>query len=144
MAKRVCKRDGLPMVKIGERWECAGEYLERCVGGEKIVDWVVQEDTTYCIFESGHELPMLCPCCNKPFVFYDVEKTRKQMRGRRFKSATMGIAVNDYGEENLEFALEFSGKGLLRWGKTTLQMTSPQSVARMHHPEECPYFKRRR
>lgn len=132
------------MVKIGERWECAGEYLERCIGGEKIVDMVAREDTIFYVFESGHELPMLCPCCNTPFVFYDVEKTRKQMRGCRLKSATLAVAVTNDGERRLEFALEFSGKGLLWWARMPPVTISPQSVVRMHHPDECPRSRKRK
>ena len=138
MAKRVCKRDGLPMVKIGERWYCAGEYLERCISGEKIVDMVARKETFFYVFESGHELPLLCACCGEPLVVPNVEKSRRQMRGCRLKSATLAIAVTNDGEERLEFALEFSGKGLLWWVRMPPVTISPQAVVRMHHPDECP------
>ena len=61
--ERLCKRDGFPLVKINGQWECVAEYLDRCVGGQRIKDVIQRDDTFYYIFESGHELPLLCFCC---------------------------------------------------------------------------------
>jgi hypothetical protein len=132
------------MVKIGERWHCAGEYLERCIGGEKLVDLVVRGNTTYYIFESGHELPLLCACCSEPLIVPNVEKTRRQMRGCRLKSATLAVAVTNDGEERLKFALKFSGKGLLWWATMPPVTISPQAVVRMRRPDECPRPEKRK
>jgi hypothetical protein len=35
-----CERDGFPMVKIQGRWECVAEYLDRCIGQQRVVDLI--------------------------------------------------------------------------------------------------------
>jgi hypothetical protein len=62
----ICAKDGFPKVRI------AG----RCIGGQRIVDLVKCGETVYWVFESGHQLPMLCFCCGKPLVYSALEGSR--------------------------------------------------------------------
>lgn len=135
---RLCKRDGFPMVKIKGRWECACEYLDRCIGGEKIVDIVQRGKTFYYVFESGHELPLLCSCCDTPLLLKDLEGSRKRMCGRRLKWMSLVPFVSPEGEEGLQFFLEFSSKGIL-WWRRIADPISPRAAARMRHPDSCPH-----
>jgi len=141
--KRFCKRDGFPLVKIGDRWECAGEYLNRCIGGEKIVDLVQKRSTFYYVFESGHQFPLLCSCCNSPLVVDNLEESRQRMRERCLKSMAMALTISQDGKETLTFLLEFSGKGLL-WRRRIAEPISPQAAAQMRHPNDCPHKPGRR
>ena len=134
--ERLCKRDGFPLVKINGRWECVAEYLDRCVGGQRIDDVIQRDDTFYYIFESGHELPLLCFCCGEPLVVENPEKERRQMRGRRLESMNVGLVSFEDGTETLQFRLELSKKGI---GSSGIAVPiSVQSAARMRHPPGCP------
>jgi hypothetical protein len=108
-----CERDGFPKVKIGGRWECVVEYLDRCLGQRQVVDLVLREGTTYLAFENGHELPVLCPDCGKPMSFDSFEGARRDMRGRRLESMAQRVVTMADGRKFVEFRLEFSRKGLL-------------------------------
>ncbi|MBN1583628.1 MAG: hypothetical protein JXA89_23175 [Anaerolineae bacterium] len=39
-----CSKDGFPKVKIDGRWHCVAEYLDRCIGGQHVVDVVQRGD----------------------------------------------------------------------------------------------------
>jgi hypothetical protein len=139
---RVCPRDGFPMVKIGGRWQCAAEHLDRCIGGQRIREVRQQARTVYYVFEDGHELPLLCFCCGEPLACGDLEKSRCKMRGRRLEAmAVRPIEMKD-GRQIPRFELEFSGKGLSP-GKVYEPLSSPV-VARLRHPPECRRRKRQR
>jgi len=131
--KRLCERDGFPLVKINGRWECVAEYLDRCVGGERIDNVIQRDGTFYYIFESGHELPLLCFCCGKPLVL----KNTRQDHGRRLESMSVGLVSLKDGSEMLQFRLELSKKGI---GSSGIAVPiSVQSAARMRHPPGCPH-----
>jgi hypothetical protein len=36
----LCERDGFPMVKIDGQLQCVAEYLDRCIGQQKVVDLI--------------------------------------------------------------------------------------------------------
>lgn len=135
---RICKRDGFPMVKIKGRWKCVAEYLDFCIGSQHVTDVVQRGETSYFVFESGHELPLLCFCCDTPLVVKDLEKMRGDMSGRRLESMSVGIVTLQDDSQTLQFRLEFSGKGLLgRQGVD--EPISIQAAAQMRHPDDCPY-----
>ena len=135
---RMCKRDGFPMLKIDGRWECVAEYLDRCIGGQRIVDLVQRGKTFYYVFENGHELPLLCFCCGESLVSESPERSRRDMRGRRLKSMSVGMVTLKDGSERLQFRLEFSGKRLL-WLRGIGEAVAIEAAARMRHPPDCPY-----
>lgn len=81
-----CERDEFPKVRIGGHWECVAEYLDRCLGQQRVVDMVQWQETTHLVFENGHELPALCPDCGQPVVYGHPERARRNMRGRRLES----------------------------------------------------------
>ncbi|OEU49733.1 MAG: hypothetical protein BA872_03715 [Desulfobacterales bacterium C00003060] len=108
-----CKRDGFPMLRINGRSQCVVEYLDRCIGQEKIVDVIKQRETFYYVFANGYQLPLLCSCCNGPMVIRDLTKTRRNMLGRRLVAMAMVTKRYEDGRELEELILEFSKKGLL-------------------------------
>jgi hypothetical protein len=135
--ERLCKRDGFPLVQIGDRWECVAEYLDRCIGGQRIVDVTQRDETIYYVFESGHELPLLCFCCDTPLLVENPKTERRQMRGRRLESMSVGQVLLNDGTETLQFRLELSKKGLEPLGRAVA--VSVKSAAQMHHPPGCPH-----
>jgi len=124
------------MLKIKGRWQCVAEYLDRCIGQQRVVDLVQQGDTVYTVFENGHELPMLCFCCGTPLEYKDLERSRRDMRGRRLESMSVDMVTVEDGSEVLQFALEFSGKGLLSQG--VYVPVAVEVAARLRHPDHCP------
>jgi hypothetical protein len=128
------------MVKIDGRWQCAAEYLDRCIGGQRIREVRLQGRTLYYVFEDGHELPLLCFCCGKPLVCGNLEKSHRKMRGRRLEAMTVRPIEHEDGERIPCFELEFSGKGL-KPGKV-YEPLSPQVAAGLRHPKECQHRKR--
>jgi hypothetical protein len=136
----ICERDGFPMLKINGRWECVAEYLDRCIGQQAVVDLVQRGKTVYLVFESGHELPMLCFCCGTPLAYRDLERARRNMRGRSLESMSVGPVTLEDGREMLQFVLEFSKKGLLSRGISI--PVAIEVAARLKHPDNCPHKKR--
>jgi hypothetical protein len=137
---RLCKRDGFPLVKINGRWECVAEYLDRCIGGQRIVDVTQRDETIYYVFESGHELPLLCFCCGAPLEVEDPKRERRRMRGRRLESMSVEPALLKDGTETLQFRLELSKKGVEPSGIAVA--VAVESAAQMHHPPGCPHIAR--
>ena len=133
---RECEQDGFPMLRIRGRWECVGEYLNRCIGMKRVIDVIKRGDTVYYVFEDMHELPLLCFCCGEPLVVSDLGKTRQNMRGRKFESMSYGpVPVDDEGTEVYQFCLEFSGKTPLSLGTHT--PVSVEVAAQLQHPAHC-------
>jgi hypothetical protein len=138
----ICERDGFPMLKINGRWECVAEYLDRCIGQQRVVDLVQRGKTVYYVFENGHELPMLCFCCGRPLVYNDLAGSRRDMRGRRLESMAVDTVTTQEGKEILQFRLEFSKKGLL--SRRVSMPIAVKAAARLKHPDHCPYGRKRR
>ena len=132
-----CKEHGFPKVTIDGRPQCVAEYLDRCIGKQAVVDFVVREETTYCVFESGLELPILCYCCGGPVEFTDLEETRQSMRGRRLKSMSVNYNELDDGSRRVELNLEFASRGIL--SLATGFGIAPEAAAHMIHPPDCRY-----
>ena len=133
----LCERDGFPLVKINGRWECVAEYLDRCVGGQRIVDVIQRDGTIYYAFESGHELPLLCFCCDTPLLVENPKTERRQMRGRRLESMSVEPVLLRDDTEMLQFRLELSKKRLEPLSRVVA--VSVESAAQMHHPPGCPH-----
>lgn len=131
-----CGKDGFPLLKINGRLECAAEYLERCIGGDPIVDVVKHDKIAYYIFANGHELPLLCSCCGSGLLCNeDVE--REKMRGRRVTAINLGVTQVE-GESPIEqFVLRFSPTEQLPEG--IVSTTAFESAVRMKHPADCPH-----
>jgi hypothetical protein len=137
-ADRTCQRDGFPLVKIKGHWECVAEYLDRCIGGQCVVDVVQRGASYYFVFENGHELPLLCFCCGMPLLVEDLGKVRRTMGGRRLEAMSVGLVTLEDNSEVLQFRLEFSSKGLLG-RQPPYEPISIQAAAQMRHPDDCPY-----
>ena len=135
--ERLCERDGFPLVKIGGRWECVAEYLDRCIDGQRIVDVIQRDETIYYVFESGHELPLLCFCCDTPLLVENPKTERRQIRGRWLESMGVEPVLLNDGTETLQFRLELSKKRLEPLGRAVA--VSVESAAQMHHPPGCPH-----
>lgn len=132
----LCERDGFPMIKIDSQLQCVAEYLDRCIGQQKVVDLVQRGKTDYYVFENGHELPLLCCCCRKPLVTKDPDKARRNIRDRRLESMSIGLRELD-DVEVMEFHLEFSKKGVL--SREVYTAVAPEAALRMQHPSGCMY-----
>lgn len=136
---RLCEKDGFPKVQIQGHWECVAEYLDRCIGGQRVIDVVQRGDTVYYVFENGHELPMLCFCCGEPLGFYDLDKSRLDMKGRRLERMSLEPGLLEDGAEMLQFRLHYSKKGL--FSKPIVDPISVEAAAKMKHPPGCPYVR---
>jgi len=133
----ICPRDGFPKVKIDGRWECVAEYLDRCIGGQRIIDMVEREGIVYYVFENSHELPSLCFCCGRPLEYRDLESTRRERVGRRLESMVMESGETKDGQVGFRFCLELSKKGLL--SRPLVVPLSIEVAAQMRHPADCPH-----
>jgi hypothetical protein len=136
----LCPRDGFPLLKIDGKLECSAEYIDRCVGGEAVVDVVQRGTTTYYVFENGHQVPLLCGCCGGPLAITDLAQERKHVGGRRLESMSAGPLVTEDGREYPALSLEFSKRGL--FSKRVSIPVSFEVAARLRHPVDCPYQKR--
>ena len=135
----ICERDGFPKLRIDGRLQCVAEYLDRCIGRRQVVDLIKRGKTTYYVFENGHELPLLCSCCGEPLEFTDLERSRRDITGRRLEAMSVGTAQLPEGKEVIEFRLEFSKKG--RLSKKVSMTVTPEVARRLRHPTDCPHVR---
>jgi hypothetical protein len=135
-----CPRDNFPMLMINGKLQCSVEYLDRCVGGQTVVDMVRKGQTVYYVFANGHQLPLLCACCGKSLAVPDLDRERKKIQGRHLEAMSMVRRVTEDGYEYNELTLEFSKSGALSLGMA--QDVSFDVAIKMKHPANCPYQKK--
>jgi hypothetical protein len=130
-----CKRDGFPVLNINGEPHCLAEFVDFCIGGQKITDVVLRNDTLYYVFESRHELPLLCYCCGEPLACPDLQAEKRHMRGRKLQAMTWDTDELEDGRVVIDYQLEFSNK----YGETEPLMvqTSTLSADKMVHPILC-------
>jgi hypothetical protein len=138
----ICKRDGFPMVRVDGKLQCVAEYIDKCVGGQQVVNVIQEDATVYYVFESGHELPLLCFCCGTPLVVENLEQSRRNMRGRRLEGMLIDEVTLESGDTMIQFGLDFSENALSHEGFA--DALSPLVAAQMRHPASCPRRKRRK
>jgi hypothetical protein len=131
----VCERDGFPILEIDGQLRCLAEYVNACIGNQKVTDVILRDDTLYYVFENRHELPLLCNCCGEPLVCPDLMAERKRMRGRTLQAMTWEMEELEDGQEVIDYRLEFTAK----YGEDgpLLVSTSTLSADRMRHPIMC-------
>jgi len=125
------------MVRIHGRWECAAEYLDRCLTSKRVVDVVQLKAVSHYVFDDGHKLPLLCFCCGKPLDPVDPKLSRERILGRRLEGMSLALVSMEDGRALEQFRLEFSKKGLFSKGVYT--PVSPLAAAGLHHPSGCPH-----
>jgi hypothetical protein len=130
-----CERDGFPVLNINGESHCLAEFVDFCVGGQKVTDIVLRNETLYYVFENRHELPLLCYCCEKPLACPDLQAEKRQMRGRKLKAMTWDLQELEDGRCVIDYELEFSK----RYGETEpcMVQTSTLSADKMVHPILC-------
>jgi hypothetical protein len=132
-----CERNGFPKLRIDGRLQCVAEYLDRCIGQQRVIDLIERGKTTYYAFENGHELPLLCSCCGKPLEFLDLESSRRETQGRRLEVMSVAAVELPDGSQVVELRLELSKKGWL--SRRTSMAVAPEAAARLRHPADCPH-----
>jgi hypothetical protein len=130
-----CERDGFPILNINGESHCLAEFVNFCIGGQKITDVVLRNETLYYVFENRHELPLLCYCCGEPLACPDLKAEKRQMRGRKLQAMIWSTEELEDGYQVIDYQLEFSPKH----GETEPLMvqTSTLSAAKMVHPILC-------
>jgi len=132
---RQCEQDGFPILNINGEPHCLAEFVDFCIGGQKITDVVLRNDTLYYVFENRHELPLLCYCCGEPLTCNDLQSVKREMRGRKLQAMTWDTEEVEDGRVAIDFLLEFSSK----YGETEPLMvqTSTLSAEKLIHPAFC-------
>jgi len=130
-----CERDGFPILNINGESHCLAEFVNFCIGRQKITDVVLRNDTLYYVFENRHELPLLCYCCGEPLACSDLQAEKRHMRGRKLQAMTWDVEELEDGRNVIDYQLEFSSK----YGETEplLVQTSTLSADQMVHPILC-------
>ena len=132
---KLCPRDDFPVIKIHGRWECVAEYVDRCIGGQRIVDVVKQDGAVHYVFENGHKLPMLCFCCDEPLQYEDFAEARGRVIGYHLESMAVEPMVFEDGQEHMQFTLMFAHP--VREPSDFSAPVSLAVAAQMHHPATC-------
>jgi hypothetical protein len=128
-----CPNDGFPLIEINGRLECCVEVLDRCVGQKKVVEVVQRRQTTYYVFDDGHELPLLCGCCGQGLVVKDLAQERQRVCGRRLVAMSIGTTVLEKDKREYdELILEFSKLGL--FSKPLHLPVAFEVAAQLRHP----------
>ena len=131
-----CEDHDFPMLEIDGRLECAAEYIDRCIGGQPVVDVIKRKKTVYYVFANGHQLPLLCSCCGTPLAYRDLEQARQDVLGRWLEALSINPAVTDDGREFEELVLELVGAP----GDERIGVPAAFEVAsQMLHPTNCPH-----
>jgi hypothetical protein len=132
---RECERDGFPILILNGESHCLAEFVDYCIGGQKITDVVLRNNTLYYVFENRHELPLLCYCCGQSLECHDLQSVKRHMRGRKLQAMTWDMEELEDGRIVIDYQLEFSSKH----GETETLMvqTSTLSADKMVHPLLC-------
>ena len=130
-----CERDGFPIMNINGESHCLAEFVNFCIGKQKITDVVQRNGVLYYVFENRHELPLLCYCCGKPLECHDLHSVKGHMRGRTLQAMTWNLEELEDGSTVIDYQLEFSPK----YGETEPLMVqiSALSADKMIHPILC-------
>jgi len=130
-----CERDGFPILNINGKSHCLAEFVNFCIGGQKVTDVVLRNKTLYYVFENRHEIPLLCYCCGVPLECHDLQSVRNHVRGRKLQAMTWNVEELEDGRNVIDYQLEFSSK----YGETEPLMvqTSTLSADKMIHPILC-------
>ena len=140
---RECPRDGFPVVQINGRWECVAEYIDRCIGGQTVADLVRKDGVMHYIFTNGHQLPLLCFCCDEPLAVEDLAQARKEIVGLHLDSMSVTMVELEDGRELPQFTLLLGQQVTADLWEAVVSV-SPQVAAQMSHPSDCrPGNKRR-
>lgn len=130
-----CKKDGFPLINIDGQQQCVFEFLNYCIGGKKITDILLQNETIYYVFENGHEIPLLCNCCGKPLACRSLQAERKRMIGRTLLSMSWDWEELEDEQSVIAYRLEFSAKE--NEGLFLIVQTAVSSANKMRHPAGC-------
>jgi len=130
-----CERDSFPILNINGEPHCLAEFVNFCIGRQKVIDVVVRNNMLYYVFENRHELPLLCYCCREPLECHDLQSVKKHVRGRKLQAMTWNVEELEDGRNVIDYELEFSPKH----GETEPLMvqTSTLSADKMIHPILC-------
>ena len=124
-----CEKDGFPILNINGEPHCLAEFVNFCIGRQKVIDVVVRNNTLYYVFENRHEVPLLCYCCGEPLACPDLSAEKRRMRGRKLQAMTWNVEELEDGSNVIDYNLEFSPK----YGETEplLVQTSTLSADKM-------------
>jgi hypothetical protein len=130
-----CEQVGFPILNINGEPHCLAEFVNFCIGGQKIVDVILRNDTLYYVFENRHEIPLLCYCCGEALACPDLQAEKRHMRGRKLQAMIWDLEELEDGRNVIEYQLEFSPK----YGDAEPLMiqTSTLSAEKMVHPILC-------
>jgi hypothetical protein len=130
-----CERDGFPILNINGEAHCLAEFVNFCIGRQKVIDVVVRNDTLYYVFENRHEFPLLCYCCGEPLECHDLQSVKNHVRGRKLQAMTWNVEELEDGRNVIDYKLEFSPK----YGEAEpfMVQTSTLSADKMIHPILC-------
>ena len=130
-----CEQHNAPLVEINGQRVCIAEYLDACIGKQKVVDVIRQGRTIFYFFENGHAVPLLCSCCGAP-LDVNVVYERQDAIGRRFNGFDTAPVKLKNGRMGVELHLHFKPKNFL---EEELEVpVSLDVAAKMHHPDGCP------
>ena len=130
-----CERDGFPVLRLNGREQCLGEFIEECLQLKKVSDMVLRNGVFYYVFEDGHQLPMLCSCCDNPLLVNDLDASRKKWVGRQLKNILCDTL--EIGEITLvdNLQLQFTRRFLeFKRAENVLSLLSAQKII---HPSSC-------
>jgi hypothetical protein len=130
-----CEQHGFPILNINGEPHCLAEFVDFCIGGQKVTDVVLRNETLYYVFENRHEIPLLCYCCGVPLECHDLQSVKNHVRGRKLQAMTWNLTELEDGRHVIDYKLEFSKKH----GETEPLMvqTSTLSADKMVHPILC-------
>jgi hypothetical protein len=131
-----CKKDGFPIVEINGQPQCIAEFVNYCIGGEEITDVVVRNGARYFVFESGHEIPMLCNCCSEPLAGINLKEDRESMIGRVLDAVDWYWEKLSDGRKVIDYVLLFSTKEGEDFEALAVT-TAVLSANKMRHPAGC-------
>jgi len=120
------------------KWVCLAETFDQCIGSQVLTDILFQADThiTYYVFESGHQLPMLCGCCGQPLVYDHLDAVRADMVSRRLEAFELQDSELEDGTPISDVVLKFSGRPTAP--ASTTDRVSIDVLAHLRHPSRCP------
>jgi len=140
MKLSTCKKDGFPTIMLDGLTQCVAEYLDRCIGGQTVMDVIMRDEALFYVFENGHELPLFCFCCDSPLQAENMQETKEEVAGMYLQSMAWHWSPDESGIEHLEYFFELARPD--EEDSLVQISTSVKSAQEIIHPPGCPHRKK--
>lgn len=134
----LCPTHKMPILMLNGQERCAEEFVMEHLGNKRITEVEVKQDVIYYVFEDGHRLPLICPCCGGAYMPDGVSLRRANMVGRILTKVSKNHNHFDNSEQGEgaydDIALHFMDPEREREDLYIITPVAFTAIAQIQHP----------